>query len=46
MTRMGDLIDQASFHVPSYAHWLHFEADLEPTFRYYTERFQVPLDKD
>ncbi len=27
-------IFQASFHVPSYAHWLHHEADLEPTFRY------------
>ena len=27
-------IFQASFHIPSYAHWLHFEADLEPTFRY------------
>lgn len=27
-------IFQASFHVPSYAQWLHHEADLEPTFRY------------
>ena len=27
-------IFQASFHIPSYAHWLHFEADLEPTFHY------------
>ena len=27
-------IFQASFHIPSYAHWLHHEADLEPTFRY------------
>ena len=27
-------IFQAAFHIPSYAHWLHFEADLEPTFRY------------
>ncbi len=27
-------IFQASFRIPSYAHWLHFEADLEPTFRY------------
>jgi len=27
-------IFQASFHIPGYAHWLHFEADLEPTFRY------------
>lgn len=27
-------IFQASFHVPSYARWLHHEADLVPTFRY------------
>ncbi|MEO6717150.1 MAG: sulfotransferase [Novosphingobium sp.] len=27
-------IFQASFHIPSYAHWLHHEADLEPTFHY------------
>lgn len=27
-------IFQASFHIPAYAHWLHHEADLEPTFRY------------
>lgn len=27
-------IFEASFHIPSYAHWLHHEADLEPTFRY------------
>ena len=25
---------QASFRLPSYVQWLHFEADLEPTFRY------------
>ena len=25
-------IFQASFHIPSYAHWLFHEADLEPTF--------------
>jgi hypothetical protein len=25
---------QASARIPSYAHWLHHEADLEPTFRY------------
>jgi hypothetical protein len=25
---------QAGFRIPSYAHWLHHEADLEPTFRY------------
>lgn len=25
---------QAGFRVPAYAHWLHHEADLEPTFRY------------
>lgn len=27
-------IFQASFRIPSYVHWLHHEADLEPTFRY------------
>ena len=27
-------IFQASFRIPSYAHWFHHEADLEPTFRY------------
>lgn len=25
---------QAGFRIPSYAQWLHHEADLEPTFRY------------
>jgi len=25
---------QATFRIPSYAQWLHHEADLEPTFRY------------
>lgn len=25
---------QAGFRIPSYAQWLHYEADLEPTFRY------------
>ncbi|MBU6267784.1 MAG: sulfotransferase [Sphingomonadales bacterium] len=27
-------IFQASFHIPSYAQWLHHEADLVPTFQY------------
>jgi len=27
-------IFQASFHIPSYAGWLHHEADIEPMFRY------------
>ena len=24
----------AALHIPSYSHWLHYEADLVPTFRY------------
>ena len=27
-------IFQASFHIPTYAEWLHHKADLEPTFQY------------
>ncbi len=27
-------IFQASFHIPSYAHWFNYEADLVPTFTY------------
>jgi hypothetical protein len=27
-------IFQASFRIPSYAQWLYYDADLEPTFRY------------
>ena len=27
-------IFQASFHIPTYAEWLHHKADIEPTFRY------------